>query len=63
MPAVTALLPSVFLLALAGLLHGGLDQSNDPELLMAGVYVCAGLGLIGPIAFGVALGMVPPRAR
>lgn len=50
-------LMGIFLLSIAGLVRGGEHTSNDPELVFALAYSLGGLGLLGVLASGVALGI------
>ena len=57
MPAFLAAAFGVLALFLAGFIRGGLRNSPDPELVYGASYALGGLGLMGVLAAGVAVGI------
>lgn len=57
MPAFVAATFGVLALFLAGFIRGGLRYSADPELVYGASYALGGLGLVGVLAAGVAMGI------
>jgi hypothetical protein len=57
MRVVTSALLGALALFLAGFLRGGEDMSRDPDLMLGTFYAFAGLGSVGILAAGVALGV------
>lgn len=57
MPVFMAALLGALTLFLAGFVHGGMQNSADPELVLGATYALGGLGLMGVLAAGVALGV------
>ncbi len=51
----------IFAFVIAGFVHGGLKDSNDPELILAATYGLIALGLAGLISGGVELGVRAAR--
>ena len=56
MPVFMAAALGALTLFLAGFIRGGLRNSADPELIIGASYALGGLGLMGVLAAGVALG-------
>lgn len=57
MPAFLPAVLGALTLFLAGFIRGGLRTSADPELVYGASYALGGLGLMGVLAAGVALGV------
>ena len=56
MPAFMLAAFGALALFLAGFIRGGLRNSADPELIFGASYALVGLGLMGLLAAGIALG-------
>lgn len=56
MPAFIPAALGALALFVAGFIRGGLQNSADPELIFGASYALGGLGLMGVLAGGVALG-------
>ena len=56
MPAFMSAAFGVVALFLAGFIRGGLRNSADPELIFGASYALVGLGFMGVLAAGIALG-------
>jgi hypothetical protein len=57
MRAFTPALLGVMALFIAGFVRGTSRSSADPELVFGAVYALGGLGLVGVLSAGVALGI------
>jgi hypothetical protein len=57
MPAFLPAALGALALFVAGFIRGGLRNSADPELVFGASYALGGLGLMGVLAAGVAMGV------
>lgn len=57
MPAFISAFLGTLALFVAGFIRGGLQNSADPELIFGASYALGGLGFLGVLAAGVALGV------
>ncbi|QCX28766.1 hypothetical protein [Nocardioides jishulii] len=57
MRVIVMMLVGAMFLFVAGVVHGGLRNSADPELVLGFAYAIGGVGIMAMVAAGVTLGI------